>query len=158
MEKGQATTKEVAEHLGRTRTEVACPLNVLYSRGVIRKIREAIMIPPRCESTALWSFVKGNREEARLASTSGPLRIMQRGRVGGRAAYQAIQYEDEVRKLRIALKESVRLQSHYAGLLNQSDGGQRMIFETPEKWIARLIETKTIRIESQVTNETNPAK
>jgi hypothetical protein len=47
-------------------------------------------------------------------------------------------------ELRIALRESVKLQAHYASLLNGWDGGQRMIFENSEAWIARLRETKTL--------------
>jgi len=37
-----------------------------------------------------------------------------------------------------ALEESVKLQSHYAGLLNQWDGGQRMPFDNADSWIKRL--------------------
>lgn len=37
-----------------------------------------------------------------------------------------------------ALKESVKLQSHYAKLLNMYDGGERMPFENAEVWIARI--------------------
>lgn len=37
-----------------------------------------------------------------------------------------------------ALEESLKLQSHYAKLLNMHDGGQRMEFPTIEKWINRL--------------------
>lgn len=40
----------------------------------------------------------------------------------------------------IALRESVKLQSHYAELLNQQDGGERLSFPTTEAWIARLKE------------------
>lgn len=39
-----------------------------------------------------------------------------------------------------ALQESVKLQSHYAKLLNMHDGGERLAFDTPEEWIGRLIE------------------
>jgi hypothetical protein len=45
-----------------------------------------------------------------------------------------------IRELKIALEESLMLQQHYAELCNMYDGGQRMIFETPESWIARLKE------------------
>lgn len=48
--------------------------------------------------------------------------------------------EDEVWK---ALEESVKLQSHYAHLLNMHDGGLRNTFENSEEWIARLRETPT---------------
>ena len=37
-----------------------------------------------------------------------------------------------------ALEQSVKLQAHYAELLNMHDGGQRMIFKTPEEWLKRL--------------------
>ena len=37
-----------------------------------------------------------------------------------------------------ALRESLKLQSHYAELLNMHDGGQRMTFSTNEEWLNRL--------------------
>ena len=37
-----------------------------------------------------------------------------------------------------SLKESVKLQSHYANLLNMHDGGERMIFKNIDEWIERL--------------------
>ncbi len=40
--------------------------------------------------------------------------------------------------LRTALDESVKLQAHYAKLLNQWDGGHRLIFPSTGSWIARL--------------------
>lgn len=43
--------------------------------------------------------------------------------------------------LELALSESLKLQSHYAKLLNMHDGGQRVGFESPAAWIARLRET-----------------
>lgn len=43
--------------------------------------------------------------------------------------------------LRIGLEESVRLQSHYADLLNMHDGGERRPFKNADEWIARLRET-----------------
>ena len=53
--------------------------------------------------------------------------------------------DNEVRKLQnsksklmMVLRESVLLQSHYAQLLNDYDGGQRMSFDTAEAWIKRL--------------------
>ncbi len=43
-----------------------------------------------------------------------------------------------------ALKESVNLQSHYAGLLNIYDGGERIGFVDAQAWIDRLVECKKI--------------
>jgi hypothetical protein len=40
-----------------------------------------------------------------------------------------------------ALEESVKLQSHYAGLLNSYDGGTRLQFENAAHWLKRLKET-----------------
>lgn len=47
--------------------------------------------------------------------------------------------------LRTALEESVKLQSHYAKLLNMHDGGRRISFKDADAWIARLRETGTLR-------------
>jgi hypothetical protein len=52
--------------------------------------------------------------------------------------------DNRIKTLSIALEESLRLQRHYAELLNRYDGGQRMIFETTESWIARLRDTGTL--------------
>ena len=38
----------------------------------------------------------------------------------------------------IALEESLKLQSHYANLLNQYDGGERIVFRSSKEWIERL--------------------
>lgn len=48
-------------------------------------------------------------------------------------------------ELRIALAESVRLQSHYAKLLNMHDGGKRMQFDSSDQWISRLYEIGVIK-------------
>lgn len=45
---------------------------------------------------------------------------------------------EEVAKLRVALEESVKLQSHYARLLNMHDGGERVSFVDANQWLARL--------------------
>lgn len=37
-----------------------------------------------------------------------------------------------------ALEESVKLQSHYAGILNDYDGGMRMSFKDAKEWLERL--------------------
>jgi hypothetical protein len=47
-------------------------------------------------------------------------------------------------RLRVALEESVRLQSHYAELLNMHDGGRRIGFPSADAWLARLVETGTL--------------
>ncbi len=52
---------------------------------------------------------------------------------------------DESDQLLTALRESVKLQSHYAGLLNMHDGGDRTVFASAEEWIERLKETKALR-------------
>lgn len=49
------------------------------------------------------------------------------------------------KELEIALNESLKLQSHYARLLNQYDGGKRKTFPTVDKWIERLVEIGTIK-------------
>lgn len=49
-----------------------------------------------------------------------------------------------VRVLMIALEQSVKLQSHYASLLNMHDGGERLQFPHARDWIARLSVTGEI--------------
>lgn len=44
----------------------------------------------------------------------------------------------ELETLRIALEESVHLQSSYARLLNIYDGGARLTFKSAEEWVERL--------------------
>lgn len=44
----------------------------------------------------------------------------------------------EIKRLREALAESVKLQSHYASILNGYDGGRRMQFGSAEEWLDRL--------------------
>ena len=41
-------------------------------------------------------------------------------------------------QLEEALKESVKLQSHYAKLLNMYDGGERLQFNNADEWVDRL--------------------
>ena len=41
-----------------------------------------------------------------------------------------------------ALEESIKLQSHYAGLLNTWDGGERLIFASAVEWLKRLAALK----------------
>jgi hypothetical protein len=50
----------------------------------------------------------------------------------------------QIEQLRTALRESLKLQSHYAKLLNGYDGGTRMVFEDIGTWLARLKETGTL--------------
>ncbi len=49
-----------------------------------------------------------------------------------------------VEELLTALEESVRLQSHYAELLNMHDGGRRLQFADARAWMARLRATGTL--------------
>lgn len=49
-----------------------------------------------------------------------------------------LRLEAEANELRYALDASVRLQSHYAFLLNTYDGGTRMRFADRDAWLARL--------------------
>jgi hypothetical protein len=46
----------------------------------------------------------------------------------------------EIEKLYHALSESVRLQAHYAELLNMYDGGERIVFKTAKEFLNRLDE------------------
>lgn len=58
-----------------------------------------------------------------------------RAKQASKSVGSALPVTDEVRE---ALEESVRLQNHYAELLNQYDGGERMQFKNGDAWIERL--------------------
>lgn len=58
-----------------------------------------------------------------------------------RAKIECQQVEDEFRKVGDALDELVKLQAHYAMLLNAHDGGNRHQFRSGAEWIARLAVT-----------------
>lgn len=53
--------------------------------------------------------------------------------------------------LRVALEESVKLQSHYAELLNMWDGGHRIAFKDATAWLERLSELRLKEYETKTT-------
>jgi len=67
--------------------------------------------------------------------------VYQRTQEALRTAQQA---RTKAEELEVALDESLKLQSHYAKLLNMHDGGKRIGFKTTEEWINRLKEIKKI--------------
>jgi hypothetical protein len=67
--------------------------------------------------------------------------------IGGEWAYRPLLAEarDEIKRLnaqveqqRKGLEASVKLQSHYAYLLNMHDGGKRLLFHDASAWMDRL--------------------
>jgi hypothetical protein len=58
--------------------------------------------------------------------------------------------EEEIRDLWAALEESVKLQSHYAQLLNMHDGGERKGFADAHAWVDRLIDTGTLPMRRRI--------
>jgi hypothetical protein len=57
---------------------------------------------------------------------------------------KGVEEMNQIKLLESALWESLKLQSHYAKLLNQYDGGSRMTFNSVHKWITRLQNIGTI--------------
>jgi len=93
----------------------------------------------------------GVKESSLLKSASHALRSYQYGNASPDLAKMIADKIDEqlsarpaYEDLRIALDESVKLQAHYAKLLNMHDGGERMVFPTADLWLARLKETGTL--------------
>lgn len=62
--------------------------------------------------------------------------------IGGSNANILHDATERITTLTNALEESVKLQSHYARILNDYDGGQRREFDSAEQWIERLEQTK----------------
>lgn len=48
-------------------------------------------------------------------------------------------------QLRFALEQSVKLQSHYAHILNMYDSGNRKMFRDANEWIERLKDVSDLR-------------
>lgn len=59
-------------------------------------------------------------------------------------------------ELMIALRESVKFQTHYARLLNGYDGGKRLEFVSPEHWIERLRKVGTLPPHPEAKGKPNP--
>ena len=51
---------------------------------------------------------------------------------------EAAELMKTIERLKHALRESVKLQGHYAELLNAHDGGERIPFRNPSEWLRRL--------------------
>lgn len=65
--------------------------------------------------------------------------------------YSAAELKSNTRpasNLEIALAESLKLQSHYAVLLNGHDGGERQTFDSVDDWICRLKEIGVLHDDS----------
>ena len=52
----------------------------------------------------------------------------------------------EIEALRVALEASVRLQSHYALLLNEYDDGERMTFDDADAWMEVSKDNRTFKL------------
>lgn len=59
--------------------------------------------------------------------------------------------QQHLAELSVALEESVKLQSHYAKLLNMHDGGKRIGFDNAKAWVDRLRETGTLSAKQNYT-------
>jgi len=57
-----------------------------------------------------------------------------------RCECETSELRQEIEDFKKALEESVKLQSHYAGILNMYDGGQRIEFKDADEWVKRLRE------------------
>ncbi len=84
---------------------------------------EIVQIPPAAEF-----FESCRRFHAQVAKDVGVLQ----------GSKTIAQLEKEATELRMALRESLKLQAHYGRLLNAHDGGSRLIFETMDEWLERL--------------------
>ncbi len=80
------------------------------------------MLPPgKSEAVAAIGQINFDRDEVRL--------MLWR-------LYSRLKAENAI--VQIGLDESVKLQSHYAELLNMHDGGQRICFKSANDWLERL--------------------
>lgn len=88
-------------------------------------------------ATGAVGICKGGEDGDVCPNDGTPLR-----RIMWKEAYE--QCAETQHELMLALIESVKLQSHYAVLLNMHDGGERKQFPCVADWIQRLKECGTI--------------
>lgn len=72
--------------------------------------------------------------------------------------YKRIEYcamHESAPELRYALEEALRLQAHYAKLLNMHDDGERIAFEDADEWLYRLRFLREIRQWLTFISDTN---
>jgi hypothetical protein len=123
-------------------------LQTMSGHDIRRALRDAGMSTsdyPKDRSTFLlpiWTGLNGN---VRLDRTAGSLTFTQEPLMSNECDDREADDQPEkeqpiISRLRHALGESVKLQSHYAGLLNYYDGGKRMQFADVDAWMARLNE------------------
>lgn len=96
---------------------------------------------PACRGSGevLHVLIGGVRRERAPCPVCKPIRVIETGLTVGQIEMMRAK-ADRVDILEKALAESVKLQSHYAELLNGWDGGKRTGFKDSEAWIARLAE------------------
>lgn len=96
--------------------------------------------------TVYWAYVAGqqNHGSSRTASTKRENDVNDAimhiyKKLENKKVTINIGYDDKYMEgLRNALSESVKLQSHYAELLNNYDGGERMTFKNIDEWLTNL--------------------
>ena len=86
--------------------------------------------PPAPAASETYTTCPHEYAEVDGATADGYCPICLRGRL--------VRAEGELQKLQEALEESVKLQSHYAKLLNMHDGGKRIGFANAQAWLDRL--------------------
>ncbi len=87
--------------------------------------------------TDFWGYVDGCNDP--LPPTHSEKATLRAQRDYYRTAAAALRGE-----LETALAASLKLQSHYAGILNMYDGGNRILFENVNQWLERLRKTGTL--------------
>lgn len=98
------------------------------------------------ESARAWAE-RAEAAEARVSAFSAQVEQLQAERPNLlRNIFEQSRANDELReqvaRLTQALTESVKLQAHYAELLNMHDGGKRTVFTSIEQWLQRVTEIK----------------
>jgi hypothetical protein len=90
----------------------------------------------------LFNAVVGEVDQLRRARRCAALKSRERHerREAQLAHWKAASIDDLIARLEDALERSVSLQSHYARLLNDYDGGRRLTFGDARAWLDRLDE------------------
>lgn len=92
------------------------------------------------EAIATGNWVRADIDEEEHLSIARELLAMRK--IMAKASPDLKAAVKELETTSLALDQSVKLQSHYAGLLNQYDGGSRLQFDSAKDWIERLEEVR----------------
>lgn len=105
-------------------------------------VTEHVFLNTLSESADAPGYIAGGEDFLRRTERASEIHVDDARRTVSTLVFALDAEHNRAESLERALEESLQLQAHYAGLLNQHDGGQRRAFPTVEAWLQRLTEMR----------------